>query len=222
MKIIPQTSDVQQQVRVTNQVKSSLTSRPDFSSYLKTGTQDSHLAVQAPADMDVPEIDEMAREMWGTAYDPVTHTVRLEALERNARAATEAFARKLGGLLRDNGIDTSGRIDLTIGQDGRIYVPDNDPAKFAIEQYFDKNPELGAEFRKISSDNDMVAMGKLASEYSRRWEAATSDVRRQAVFSYFSSMFDHAKRLGGQMRLSMDMLTSPALEYASRVAHGQS
>jgi hypothetical protein len=215
MKIAPVNADVNKQVQANANILSSIGKTPDFAKYLRNGNENAALAVNAPADMEPPAIDEMARQMWGTAYDPATRSVKLDALASNTQSTTDAFARKLGGLLRAQGIDTNSEITLTTGYNGAISVVGEHPQKQGIEALFFANPALGDEYRKISSDNDMVAMGKLTSEYSKRWSAAANDSQRQGVFNYFAGLFDQAKRLGGQMTLDKDMLSSASLRYSN-------
>lgn len=220
MKITSQASDIQQQVKVNSRVQSVLGVPSNFSSYLKTQNAGGRLAVQAPGDMQLPEIDRIAKQMWGTAYDLATHTVRLDAFTRHTEDATAAFARKLGGLLRSVGVDTTQAIELNVGQNESVHVAGNHPYKSQIERYLAENPLLGEEFSRISNDNDTVALGKLAGEYGKRWEAARTPAQRRSVVSYFSSLLDQARRLGGQMTLSMDRLSSASLTYAIRTGKG--
>lgn len=215
MKIAPITSDIDKQVRANANILSTIGTQPDFAAHLRNGNENAAFLVQSPQGAEAPEIDEAARNIWGTAYDPATRSVKLSQLSINTQAATDAFAMKLGGLLRSEGISTQAPIDLKVVSDGSVRVLSNHPQKSQIEFYFAVNPSLADEYRKISSDNDMVAMGKLSSAYSSQWSAAKTNSQRQAVFDQYRGMFDQAKRLTGQMTLSNDILRSDSLAYAS-------
>lgn len=221
MKLAPIGSNVQTQVQTNGIIKSGFGRQPDFNQYLKkTGTEGIKLPVQAPADMDAQEINAMAGQMWGTAYDPKTQSLNFDQFAANTQTATDQFARKLGGLFRAEGIDTNAPINLEIAQDGSVRVAGNHPQKAQIESYFFTNPSLAEEFRQISGDNDNVAISKISAEFNKRMQAATTASKRQSLQTYFSGMISQAKSLTGQMSLSMDMLNSASLSYASKVVNG--
>jgi hypothetical protein len=218
MKIAPLSSDVNKQVQANMGIQSSYGKPHDFSRHLKNGTEGMTLGIQVPQGMELPEVDALARDMWGTAYDPVTHAVKLDQLAQNSKLATEQFARKLGGLLRGEGIETSYPIYLSIDSHGLVRAGGNHPQKQAIDRFFAEHPSLANEYQKISSDNHMVATGKLAAAYGTEWTDAPTQGRKQSIFSKFQGVFNHINGLSGDMHLSMDMLTSASQVYARHIS----
>ncbi len=219
MELAPVTSNIGTQAKANAAIRSAYVRTPDFSQYIKTNKTNQTMAVSG-VDIDMKEqadIDQAATDMWGTAYNPATHSVQLDQLAANTQSQTDAFARKLGDLLRSQGVDTSIPISLNMTQAGYVQVTSNHPDKAKIENYFADNPALANQYYQVSNNNDLVASGKLADVYGKQWSAAKEAGQKQNVFTYYSSLIDQAKRLNGQMTLSRDSLSSASLSYAAKI-----
>jgi hypothetical protein len=80
------------------------------------------------------------------------------------------------------GIDSSNKIDLQIGCDGRVVVVNDNLQKTQIEQLFKDNPELRDEFAKYSAQSSLFNAAKEASAFQNAY--AHDPIAAVAQFSY--------------------------------------
>jgi hypothetical protein len=109
-----------------------------------------------------------------------------EEIYEHACEYLEQFNEKIHSIFREHGIDTSIGIDLgTAYGTGDIVVKSHHPDKDKIEAIFRENPELGNEYRKITSMLEIVETARDASAF----QAAYSRNPKLAVMQY-AYLFD--------------------------------
>jgi hypothetical protein len=109
-----------------------------------------------------------------------------EEIFQHAQEDLEQFNEEIHNLFNEKGIDTSIGIDLgTAYGTGDIIVKADHPDKDKIEAIFKENPDLGNEYKKITSMLEIVEAGKEASAF----QSAYSKNPKQAVLQY-AYLFD--------------------------------
>ena len=98
-------------------------------------------------------------------------TVSLEDLEALGTQELDSFKDSLFALLKENGIDPTQTIELTLASDGRISVGNENSQKVSIEELIQGNPELEDQFKKAMSMLTLAAEGKEATEFQEAYRA---------------------------------------------------
>jgi len=97
--------------------------------------------------------------------------VSLEDLEALGAQELDSFKDSLFALLKENNIDPSQTIELTIASDGSISVGNENAQKVPIEKLIEENPELVDQFKKAMSMLTLAAEGKEATEFQEAYKA---------------------------------------------------
>lgn len=140
-----------------------------------------------------PSPEQLAKNLFGDAFDPATRGVRLDKIAAATEKRTAEFARLLRQKLAGVGIDPSQPVSLSTGADGRVIVDGSHPQAAEISKLFEDEPALAQAYRNVAARNDHLAMLQAGAAYVKEWNAATTDGERHAAWQRSSALME---RLG--------------------------
>lgn len=142
-----------------------------------------------------PSPEQLARPLFGDAYDPATGSVRLDKIAAVTERRSAEFAHRLRQTVAEAGIDPNVPIELSIGADGRVIVDGNHPYAAEITKLFEDAPALAQAYRNIAAQNDHLAMLQAGAAYVKEWNAAKNDAERQAAWQRSSALLERLSSL---------------------------
>lgn len=164
-----------------------------FANYLAE-MQPAKAANANPATL-APSPGQLAKTLFGDAYDPATQSVRLDKIAAATGRRSAEFAQLLRQTVAGAGIDPNLPIDLSIGADGRVVIDGNHPYAAEITTLFEENPALAQAYRNVAAQNDHLAMLQAGAVYVKEWNAATNDAERQAAWQRSSALTERLSTL---------------------------
>lgn len=159
-----------------------------FADYLEEKQGAGKLPSVTPGRHPTPE--QLAKVLFGTAYDPETKTVRLEKIAAEAQKSTAEFAGQLKQALAAHGIDPNIPVELSTGAGGRIIVDNSHPRAAEISKLFGDDPVLAEAYRSIAAQNDQLTLMQAGAAYVKDWNAAKTDGERTALWNRYSTLMD--------------------------------
>ena len=96
-----------------------------------------------------------------------------------------AFEEEVNSFFADAGIDTTRRIELLCGSDGKIIVSGEHPDKEKIQSFFEQNPELANRFRRISANSALLEAAEDAVDFRKAYS-----IDPEAAVSEFAYLFN--------------------------------
>lgn len=159
-----------------------------FADYLEEKQSAGKLPSVAPGRSPTP--DQLAKVLFGTAYDPDTKTVRLEKLAAEVQKGTAEFAGQFKQRLTAFGIDPNMPVELSTGVDGRIIVDNSHPKAAEIAKIFADDPVLAQAYRNIAAQNDQLTLMQAGAAYVKDWNAAKTDGERTALWNRYSTLMN--------------------------------
>lgn len=142
-----------------------------------------------------PSPDQLARSLFGDAYDPLTRSVRVDKVAAAAGKHTAEFAQLLRQNLADINVDPNQPVALSVGADGRVIVDGNHPHAAEIAKLFEDKPALAQAYRNVAARNDQLAILQAGAAYVKEWHAATTDGERQAAWQRSTALMDRLSTL---------------------------
>jgi len=169
-----------------------------------------------------PRPEQLAKLLFGTAYDPGTGTVKLDKLTAIVRQHTAEFAAQLHERLSAAGIDTTQPVNLSIGADGRIIVDNTSLHAVEIAKLFRDDPSLAQAYRNVAAQNDHLAILQTGADYVKEWNATKTDGDRQAIWSRYSTLMDRLSGMfSGRMTFGTGTATAESQQMLRRMGIAQ-
>lgn len=188
-----------------------------FSDYLKE-KQGKPQATATPNGV-APTPDQLAKTLFGSAYDDTAKSVRLDKLAATLQKRTAEFADQLHNTLAGAGIDPNTPLELNVGADGRILVDGNHPKAAEITKLFEESSALAQSYRDIAAQNDHLAMQQVGGAYIKEWDAAKNDGERQASWNRYSTLMDKLSSMfSGRMTFGPSTAVTESQQMLRRMA----
>lgn len=134
---------------------------------------------------------------------------------QEVRAETAALAEDLQKRLVRAGVDTDVPVTLDVAQDGSIVVRGDHPDKAKIERLFAEDPDFANQYRKVSQDNAMIALGMVGVRYRIALDEAKDEEERDRVTRRFDAVIEKLGKSSGQMTLSGGQMSSASMDMAA-------
>lgn len=188
-----------------------------FSDFLKE-KQGKPQATTAPNGL-APTPDQLARTLFGTAYNDKDKSVRLDKLAAATQKRTAEFADQLHQRLTEAGIDPNIPLELNVGAGGRILVDGNHPKAAEITKLFEDSPAFAQSYRDIAAQNDHLAMQQVGGAYIKEWDAGKNDGERQASWNRYSTLMDKLSSMfSGRMTFGPSTVVTESQQMLRRMA----
>lgn len=159
-----------------------------FAVYLEEKQSAGKLPTVAPGRSPTPE--QVAKVLFGAAYDPETKSARLDKVAAEIQKRTADFAGQLKQSLSAHGIDPNIPIELSAGVDGRVIVDNSHPKAAEISKMFAEDPVLAQAYHNIAAQNDQLTLMQAGAAYVKDWKAAKTDGERTALWNRYSTLMD--------------------------------
>jgi len=159
-----------------------------FADYLEEKQSANRLPSVSPGRHATP--DQLAKVLFGSAYDPDTKAVRLDKIATEVQKRTAEFAGQLRQAMANHGIDPNIPVELSTGAGGRIIVDNSHPHAAEIGKLFGDDPVLAQAFRDVAAQNDQLTLMQAGAAYVKDWNAAKTDGERTALWNRYSTLMD--------------------------------
>lgn len=173
----------------------------------------------APASANgAPRPDELAKTLFGKAFDRSTGTVNLDQVSGATRQHTAEFAGLLRQRLAAAKLDPNLPVNLSIGADHRIIVDNSNPQAADITKLFQDDPALAQAYRDVAGENDRLALLQTGAGYVKEWNAATGDSERQALWTRYSELMNRLSgTFSGRMTFGPGTATAESQQMLRRM-----
>jgi hypothetical protein len=161
-----------------------------------------------------PTPEQLAKSLFGSAYDPETKTVRLDKLAGETAKRTAEFAERLAARLSTASIDQTPPIELSVGLDGRIIVDSTHPQAAQITKLFEDDSALAQAYRNIAAQNDHLATLQAGAAYVKEWNGAKTDAERQMIWNRYGTLME---RLSSMFSGRMTFGTAGAIVESQQI-----
>lgn len=142
-----------------------------------------------------PAPEQLAKSLFGNAYDPATRTLRPDRIAAEAEKRTAEFAQSFRQKLTDIKVDPNQPVALSVGADGRVIVDGSHPHAAEISRLFEEEPALAQAYRNVAARNDHLAILQAGAAYVKDWNAAGTDAERQAAWQRSTALMDRLSNL---------------------------
>ena len=156
-----------------------------------------------------------ASSMSKTSTGALGKSVPMAQSAQEVRAETATLAEELQKRLVRAGVDTDVPVTLDVAQDGSIVVRGDHPDKAKIERLFAEDPDFANQYRKVSQDNAMIALGMVGVRYRIAFDEAKDDEERERVVRRFDAVIQQLGKASGQMTLSGGQMSSASMDMAA-------